>query len=310
MAVLDDETAAFLREMTASPPLDPDTIPIETFRAGMRRFEAVDFDYLEMASVQNLEPDDDRPVPIRTYRPTDSGTLPVLVWAHGGSWVRGSLDSHDRMLRLIARISNAAVVSVDYRLAPEHRYPAPLTDVHQSLQWVAANGDRHGWDTTRLAIGGDSSGASLAAGAALLHRDNVQALSALILLMPVLDLSLSSASWNRIGDGRYLLSRAQLEWAVEKYAPNEPADRAPLSPLHTDSVARLPETLVVVGENDPCRDDGLRFAERLRKEGIPVTVEDYPGLIHHAMLAPKAIRLGQRVIEETAEHVGVLLKTA
>src|SRR5947209_6917514 len=188
MAVLDDETARFIQEMSSSPPVDPDSIPMETFRAGMKRFEAVDFDYVDLASVLTLEPNDERPVRMRVYQPTDADALPVLVWAHGGSWVRGSLDSHDRMLRLIAHIANAAVVSVDYRLAPEHRYPAPLTDVHRSLQWVAINGDRHGWDTTRLAIGGDSSGASLAAGAAWLHRGSAPALSALILLVPVLDL--------------------------------------------------------------------------------------------------------------------------
>lgn len=310
MAVLDDETAEFLREMTASPPVDPDSIPIETFRAGMRRFEAVDFENVDLASVQTLPPVEGRPVPMRVYRPTDGHALPALVWAHGGSWVRGSLDSHDRMLRLVARIAGVTVISVDYRLAPEHRYPAPLMDVHRSLQWIATNGNRNGWDTTRLAIGGDSSGASLAAGAALLHRDMAPPLSALILLVPVLDLSLSSASWDRIGDGRYLLSRGQLEWAVNKYAPDQPADTAPLSPLYADSLVGLPKTLVVVGENDPCRDDGLRFAERLRKEEIPVTVEDYPGLIHHAMLAPKAISLGHRVVEETAQHIGALLKAA
>lgn len=304
---LDEETTDFIRQMNSSPPVDMNSIPIVKFRDGMKRFEALDFDCQDLAAVENLQPQGDRPVPLRVYRPRTDDLAPVLVWVHGGSWVRGSLDSHDRMLRVIANISKATVVSVDYRLAPESPFPAPLTDVHRSLRWIGQNAPKYGWDTNRLAIGGDSSGGSLAAGAALLNRDERPRLAALVLLLPVLDLTLSSESWSRIGDGRYVLSRQQLQWAVGKYAPDQPTDSAPLSPLRAESLAGLPETLVIVGENDPCRDDGLHFAARLREEGVPVTVEDYPGLIHHAMLAPKAIRLGQRVIEETAAHVGQLL---
>ncbi len=305
---LDAQTKAFIDRLAATPAADPDTIPIEDFRGAMARFEPLALDAEDVASIQDLPPDGERPGPLRVYRPLRRPGQPVLVWAHGGSWVRCSVQTHDRLLRVIANRSGCVVISVEYRLAPEHPYPASLDDVHASAVWAWRHGAGQGWDSGRMAIGGDSSGASLAAGSALLARDRGDARYALqVLLMPVLDLTFGSESWHRLGDGRYLLSRAQLEWAAAKYAPGADRSAAPLSPLGADSLSGLPPGLVVVGECDPCRDDGIQYAKKLTEAGVHAELNDYPGLIHHAMLAPGVIDLGRRVIEETGRAIGRLL---
>jgi acetyl esterase/lipase len=305
---LDFQTKAFIERLALVPPVDPDSIPIEDFRGAMARFGPLALDQEDVADVTDLPPDGERSVPLRVYRPSARPRQPVLVWAHGGSWVRCSVETHDRLLRVIANRSQCAVISVDYRLAPEHPYPGPLDDVHTSAVWAWRHAAEQGWDSSRMAIGGDSSGASLAAGSALLAAERGDVSYALqVLLVPVLDLTFGSDSWRRLGDGRYLLSRAQLEWAVAKYAPRADRSAAPLSPLATASFVGLPPGLVVIGEYDPCRDDGIRYARKLTEAGVDAELSDYPGLIHHAMLAPRVIDLGRRVIEETGLTIGRLL---
>jgi acetyl esterase len=305
---LDSQTTAFIAQLSSAPPVDLDTIPLADFRAAMARFDPLAFDREDVADVTDLPPDDGRPVPLRVYRPSLRPRLPVLVWAHGGSWVRGSVQTHDRLLRVIANRSQCAVVSVDYRLAPEHPYPGPLDDVQASAVWAWRHGAEQGWDSSRMAIGGDSSGACLAAGSAQLASQRGEVGYVLqVLLVPVLDLTFSSDSWRLLGDGRYLLSRAQLDWAVTKYAPRADRSTAPLSPLAARSFAGSPPGLVIIGEYDPCRDDGIHYAKKLIEAGVPAELIDYPGLIHHAMLAPKAIDLGRRVVEETGIAIGRML---
>lgn len=307
---LESETEAFLNSIRALPSVDPDSIPLAEFRAGIERFKPLDFEFVELASVTDLAVGNGRPVPVRIYQPTTGSLLPVLVWAHGGSWVRGDLESHDGTLRSIAHVANCAVVSVDYRRSPEAVFPTPLEDVYASVAWVARHCEDYGWDPARIAIGGDSSGATLAAGVALLARDREDFELALqVLLVPVLDLALEAESWASLGGGEYILSRGQLQWAVSKYAPGLDVHTAPLSPLRASSFAGLPPALVVVGEYDPCRDDGVLYASRLRDAGIEVVLADYAGMIHHALLAPKAITLAVRVLHETATSIDELLSS-
>jgi acetyl esterase len=306
---LDSQTTAFIERLASAPQVDPDSVPIGDFRGAMARFEPLALDAEDVADVTDLPPDGGRPVPLRVYRPSAEQAPPVLIWAHGGSWVRCSVQTHDRLLRVMANRSQCVVISVDYRLAPEHPYPGPLDDVHASAVWAGRHAAEQGWDPSRVAIGGDSSGASLAAGSALLAAgwgDVGYALQ--VLLVPVLDLTFGSESWRLLGDGRYLLSRAQLEWAAAKYAPGADRTAAPLSPLAAASFSGLPPALVVVGEYDPCRDDGIQYAKNLSKAGVDAELNDYPGLIHHAMLAPAVIDLGRRVIEETGLTIGRLLR--
>lgn len=307
---LDAETESFLNSMRALPSVDPDSIPLEQFRAGIERFKPLDFDFVDLASVRDLPAGQGRPVPVRIYQPTVGSVLPVLVWAHGGSWVRGDLDSHDGTMRTIAKVANCAVVSVDYRRSPEVTYPTPLEDVYDSVAWVARNCEEYGWDPTRIAVGGDSSGGTLAAGVAQLARERSQfALALQVLLVPVLDLALETESWKALGSGEYVLSRGQLQWAASKYAPGHDVRTAPLSPLRASTFEGLPQALIVIGEFDPCRDDGISYGRKLRDAGVDVLLEDSAGMIHHALLAPQAISLAVNVLNQTARTIHNLLSS-
>lgn len=220
----------------------------------------------------------------RLYRPSADQNLPVVVFFHGGGWVTGSLDSHDLMCRAIARDSGCAVVSVDYRLAPEFPFPTPLEDCYAAVQWVAANGASLGVNGSRLAVAGDSAGGNLAAAVALLARDRGGAkISHQLLLYPVADADFANGSYTENGQG-YFLSSDMMRWFWKHYvgeAALASGDVPPLAALcRAENLSGLPGATVVTAEFDPLRDEGEAYARRLADAGVAVETTRVPGAIH------------------------------
>ena len=211
----------------------------------------------------------------------DDDDHPVLVYFHGGGWVRGDLDTHDGLCRLLADAANCVVVSVDYRRAPEHPFPTPVHDAYAATAWTAEYADIVGGDPDRLAVGGDSAGGNLAAAVTLLARErDGPEVDHQVLLYPVTDYDLDTDSYHANAEG-YLLSRASMRWYWERYLDDELDGANPYaSPLRAPDLSDLPSATVVTAGYDPLHDEGAAYADRLREAGVEVTHADYPGMVH------------------------------
>ena len=243
---------------------------------------------------------------IRIYRPTASGPLPVLVFAHGGGFVFCGLDSHDGLCRTFANLLGAIVVSVDYRLAPEHRYPAAAEDVYAVTQWVAAHAAELGGDPTRLLVGGDSAGGNLAAATTLMTRDRGGApLIGQALLYPVLAADFGTESYCTFATG-YYNTAAAMRWYWDQYAPSAADRESPYAtPLHAE-LEGLPPAVIAVAGHDPLRDEALAYSAALRNAGVPVTELCYQGAIHGFLSMP-ILDLTQRARREVCEALHQIL---
>ncbi len=217
---------------------------------------------------------------VRVYRPVLAGRLPVTVYFHGGGWVIGSLDTHDVLCRRLALAAGCAVASVDYRMAPEHRFPSAVEDAWAAVSWVARRAAEIGGDPERIAVAGDSAGGNLAAVAALRARDAGIRLALQALIYPVTDCDLDTPSYQENGTG-YGLTRDSMRWFWDHYLPHQAARVHPdASPLRAPDLSRVAPALVAVCEYDPLRDEGEAYARRLERAGVPVRLVWYPGMIH------------------------------
>jgi acetyl esterase len=224
-------------------------------------------------------------VRVRIYRPSADPDLPVIVYFHGGGWTIGNVEQFDPITRQIANATNAVVVSVDYRLAPEHPFPAPLDDCWQALAWAAKNAAAFGGDASRLAVMGDSAGGNLAAVCALLARNaGGPEVVRQILVYPVTDCDFDTSSYQENGEG-YLLTAEDMRWFFSCYTAagtsgaTDPADWR-ISPLHAPDLSEVAPAVVLTAEFDPLRDEGRAYAARLEGAGVPVVRLEYDGLIH------------------------------
>jgi len=219
-------------------------------------------------------------IPVRIYRPS-AAPAPVHVHFHGGGWVIGDLDTHDRDCREICVGADCIVVAVDYRLAPEHIFPAAPEDCYAALCWATANLDSLCALPGAVSVGGDSAGGNLAAAVALMARDrNGPAIAMQLLIYPVTDATMESGSYRDNADG-YLLSRTMMSWFWDHYCPDLALRADPLaSPITAEDLAGLPPALVMTAEFDPLRDEGEAYAERLIAAGVEVEVRRFDGLIH------------------------------
>ena len=250
------------------------------------------------------------PIPLRVYRgagTADLGALPVHVYYHGGGWLLGDLDSHDWICRRIANAAHCAVVSVDYRMAPEHIFPAAFDDALAAVRWVAENAGTLRIDPARIAVGGDSAGGNLAAAVAIAARDGGgPPLRAQILVYPATDLAMTGDYYGRFTEGLALTDDV-MRWFIDLYIPDK-AQRADwrASPLLAKSLHGLSSAFVLTAGFDPLCAEGLAYVARLEAEGVPVTTASYPGQIHgflsNAKLLPRA--------NDAIDEIAAALKTA
>jgi acetyl esterase len=218
-------------------------------------------------------------VAVRIYRPAaPDGVVPLLLFIHGGAFVSGTLDDYDNICESMADLAGCVVISLDYRLAPEHPFPAAVEDAQRALRWVLEQAPALGGDARRLAVMGDSAGGNLATVAATIAGVEGWCHPVLqVLLYPVLDAALASPSVEQHAAAP-LFSRADMEWMYGHYGV--PADDWRASPLAAQDLTGAPPTLVITADVDPARDDGLRYAERLRAAGVDVDAMNYEGMMH------------------------------
>lgn len=217
----------------------------------------------------------------RLYHPAPGATLPLLVFIHGGGWVFGTLDTHDPLCRALAAAAEIAVLSLEYPRAPEHRFPAALDTVRAAVVTAAAQAGALGIDAGRIAVGGDSAGGNLSAALCLATRDEGgPAIAHQLLLYPVIDNDFTRASYVENATG-YMLSSEMMQWFWAQYLGDAGRAAGPLAtPIRADSLAGLPSATIVTAEFDPLRDEGIAYAGRLKADGVAVTHDHFPGVIH------------------------------
>jgi acetyl esterase len=233
----------------------------------------------EVATVEDLRiPVRDGEIGARRYAPEGADNL--IVYVHGGGFVIGNLDTHDATCRILANEARATVISVDYRLAPEHPFPAGLEDSYAALCWVAENAAAIGGDPARLAVGGDSAGGNLAAVVSLLARDRGgPKLAHQLLVYPATDMRGDTVSMRENGSG-YFLTHDVMVWFSNHYVSAQERLLPHASPLLAPDLSGLPPATVITAEFDPLRDEGEAYAARLRESGVPVELTRYDGMIH------------------------------
>ncbi|HET6949490.1 MAG TPA: alpha/beta hydrolase [Acidimicrobiales bacterium] len=290
-------------------PFDPATVTPHEMRVGYDALN-VTGSRAEMASVRDLvAPGPGGDVPVRVYVPTaDPGPRPVLVYFHGGGWVIGSVETHESPVRALAAASGLTVVSVDYRLAPEHPFPAPLDDCLAAVRWVVANATDLDVDPARLAVGGDSAGGNLAAVVAQQLRGADRAPRFQLLVYPVTDGEMAHASMVENAEG-YFLTAPTMAWFWDQYVGSGDRTDPLASPLHAgdEALAGVAPALVITAEFDPLRDEGEAYAARLEAAGVRVTASRYDGMIHGFFSMGDLVPEGKAAIDEAAEALRAAL---
>ncbi len=246
-------------------------------------------------------------LPLRVYRPSDDDDLPVTIWYHAGGFTVGGLESHDPVCRAIANAAGCIVVAVDYRRAPEHKFPAPVDDTWAALQWVATHGDELGGDPARLAVAGDSVGGCLSTVLSIMARDHGGPPLALqVLVYPDVDFRFVTPSWTTMGHD-YFVTVAAAEWLRDNYLDRpEQADDWRVSPTLADDLSGLPPALILYPEFTPIRDDVEAYARRLSESGVPVTPSMYEGQLMGFLSMASIIDAGRDAIDE----IGAALRKA
>lgn len=244
-------------------------------------------------------------IPARVYvGDAQASDAPVVVFYHGGGWVVGSVETHDGYCRSLARASGAVVVSVDYRLAPEHPFPAAAIDAYDAAAWASQHARELGGDARRLVVAGDSAGGNLAAVTALSARDRGGPQIALaVLIYPICDCDLDTPCYRELGEG-YFLTRATMRWFFDHYTPSVADRHSPLvCPAKAEDLRGLPPALVLTAEYDPLRDEGEAFARRLEAAGVAVTLTRYQGMIHGFVRRTKTMPAARQALEQVASAI-------
>ncbi|QDL97201.1 alpha/beta hydrolase [Rhodopseudomonas palustris] len=266
----------------------------------------------EMASVQSITlPGPAGDIPARVYTPKtlrqDDGLSPALVFFHGGGWVIGDLDTHDVVCRGIAHDGELLVVSVDYRLAPEHKFPAAVDDAIAATRWIADNAKKLGIDPEQLSVGGDSAGGNLSAVIALHARDHGGPLLAgQVLIYPATDFSMQHPSHNE-PETSVLLTHSVIRWFRDHYLGGaRDADDWRASPARAETLAGLPPAFVITAGADPLRDEGDEYARRLADAGVPVVHRTYPGQFHGFFTMGKLLPQANVAVREIGDWLKAL----
>ncbi len=282
------------------PPLSE--LGAEQAREGIRRMAATK-NPTPLLSVENRSiPSENHEIPVRIYRPNASPSLPVMVYCHGGGWVLCDLDTHDESCRRLAKQAECVVVSVDYRLAPEHPFPVPFDDTYKALEWVHANADKLDVDPNRISVGGDSAGGNIVAGVALKARDEKgPKIHHQLLIYPVTNVSSLDTQSYRDFDTGYRLQKAEMAWFIDQYL-GEDADRSHswVSPLLEKNLAGLPPTYLATAGFDVLRDEGEAYADALRAAGVAVEFDCFHDQVHGFMAMAHGIESSKKALDVIA----------
>jgi acetyl esterase len=238
-------------------------------------------------------------IPVRIYTPMGPGPFPVLVWFHGGGWVVGDLDTADPTARHLTVGAGCVTVSVDYRLAPETKFPGAADDCYAATVWAAQNAARINGDPRRLAVGGDSAGGNLAAVVSLMARDRgTPPLVYQLLVYPVTARNFDTDSYRRNAEG-YMLTRDAMQWYWDHYLRTAADAANPYAaPLAAQNLGNLPPALVITAEYDPLCDEGEAYAKRLQEAGVPTTCSRYDGMIHGFFGMPAVLDKGKQAVTD------------
>lgn len=307
---VDPDMAPILAAMRAASPVDYAALPIAEARAVFDRGAAPWCACApEIASIEDVMlAGADGPIRARLYRPGE-GVLPLVIFVHGGGWTFGSLETHENEIRHLTLASGAAVLGIDYRLAPEHPFPAPLDDVLAAIAAVRAGALGGKIDRTRLALAGDSAGANLALGALLALRDaGNQTARCAVLYYGCFAPRFDTESHRLCGDGTFGLSSERMRWYWRNFLGGK-LDDAPVgaAPLEADH-AGLPSLYLVAAGLDPLRDDTLLFAERLKRVGVAHQVEIVPGVIHGFLRNAARLAAARRSLAAAGAFLATNLK--
>lgn len=240
-------------------------------------------------------------LPIRVYTPDDTAPFGALVYLHGGGWVMNSIETHDDLCRRLAAAGECVVVSVEYRLAPRHKFPCAAEDAYAATRWVAEHAAELQVDSSLIAVGGDSAGGNLAAAVCLMARDRgTPDLAYQLLLYPITDYTFDTASYRECGDG-YFLTCEQMKWFWKHYLPDESHAHHPYaSPLRAD-LTGLPPAYILTAEYDPLRSEGEAYADALHTAGVSVSLRRVEGMIHGFLRRTELFDQAHRVIDQLGE---------
>lgn len=260
-----------------------ETTPIDVTRRALILASAVKMAPASLARIETRTiagPDGDE-LKVRFYWPHGPGPHAAVLYFHGGGWVLNNIETHDDVAQRMAAASNCVFISVDYRLAPEHKFPAAIEDAFTTLTWLAANAKELEIDPHRIAVCGDSAGGNIAAALCLMTRDRLgPAIAFQVLIYPITDYDLTRPSYVENADG-YFLTTSQMRWFWQQYVESPDRMREPYaSPIRANSLKGVPPALILTAEFDPLRDEGEAFADALRQHGINVRLKRYDGLIH------------------------------
>ncbi|HEX3141176.1 MAG TPA: alpha/beta hydrolase [Rhizobacter sp.] len=271
--------------------------------------EVLDLPRAQLARVQELQipASDGAALPARLYAPSHE-RLPVLLYLHGGGFTIGNLETHDSLCRQLALRSGAAVVALDYRLAPEHRFPTAVNDAWSAMAWLHTQGHTLGLDGTRLAVGGDSAGGTLSAVSALHARDIGLPLALQLLITPGTTAYQDTPSHKRFASG-YLLEAEGIAWFFDHYIAH--ADRGDwrFAPLHADDAEGVAPACVILAECDPLIDEGVAYADKLRAAGVAVELEIYRGVTHDFIKMARTLPEGGAAMDLAAAALKKAFRT-
>jgi acetyl esterase len=305
---IDPQVAGLLAEMAAmdAPPIH--MLPVADARAVAEGLTALSGEPIEVGSVRDITiPVDGAEIGARVYSPQGDGPHPAVVFFHGGGWVICSLDTHDNVARAICKDAEAVVVSVDYRMAPEFRYPTAVLDCFATTKWVADNAPSLGADATRLAVCGDSAGGNLSAVVSQMARDaGGPAITFAALIYPAVDMTAKGGSLEENATG-YFLETDGMEWFMNHYLTGSERAEVLASPLLHENLSGLPDCFIATCEYDPLRDEGEAYGEALRAAGGHAINKRYDGLIHGVANMAGVLDGGRQLVADTAAHLHAAL---
>lgn len=308
---LDPQAEALLRKLRERGVPSSEQMSILEGREAVLSFKELEGEPEPVAGIRDLTvPGPAGELPVRLYTPEGKAPFPLIVYFHGGGWIRGNVEVSDKPCRALANASRCIIASVEYRLAPESKFPVAVEDCYASTRWLATHAGELGADPGRVAVGGDSAGGNLAAAVALMARDRGgPELVYQLLIYPATDAGGEYPSRRENADGYFLTTRA-MEWYWKHYLAGEADAVHPYaSPMKTGDLSGLPPALVVTCEFDPLRDEGEAYARRLAQAGVVVRVSRYEGMIHGFLWMGGVVDRTRDLLDEAGRELRAAIST-